>query len=73
MIIPYQSLAAETLQAIIEEFILREGTDYGDQEFSLAEKIAAVREQLNNGSILLVYSELHQNVNLIPANQFKQR
>jgi hypothetical protein len=38
MIIPYHSLDAATLQAIIEAFVLQEGTEYGVSEISLAQK-----------------------------------
>ncbi|MVD31212.1 YheU family protein, partial [Vibrio cholerae] len=30
MIIPWQEIAPETLDNLIREFVLREGTDYGD-------------------------------------------
>ena len=72
MIIPHQSLASETLDSIIEAFILREGTDYGSEEVSLAEKIAQVKIQLEQKSVVLVYSELHETVNILPFDQFQQ-
>ena len=34
--IPYQRLSAEALDAILEDFVCREGTDYGDYDVSLA-------------------------------------
>ena len=49
MEIPYQKLAPDTLRAVIEEYVTRESTDYGDIEFSFDEKIAAVQLQLENG------------------------
>ncbi len=39
MIIPWQELPAETLQSVIESFVLQEGTDYGEQERTLNEKV----------------------------------
>ena len=33
MIIPWQQLPAATLDSLIESFVLREGTDYGEQTF----------------------------------------
>ena len=39
MEIPPSKLPPATLNAIIEEFISREGTDYGTREYSLAEKV----------------------------------
>jgi len=72
MIIPYQSLPEETLMAVIEAFVLQEGTEYGADDVSLAEKIAAVKQQLINKTAILVFSDLHQTVNILPADQFQQ-
>ncbi|NKI75645.1 YheU family protein [Dickeya sp. CFBP 2040] len=69
MIIPWQELAAETLQNLIESFILREGTDYGEQECTLEDKVAEVRQQLEQGEVVLVWSELHETVNIMPRRQ----
>lgn len=65
MLIPHTSLDPEVLTNIIESVVLREGTDYGDQELSLAEKVALVRTQLENGEALIEYSEEHESVNII--------
>ncbi|ABP62437.1 YheU family protein [Enterobacter sp. 638] len=71
MMIPWQDLAPETLDSLIESFVLREGTDYGEHERSLEQKVADVKRQLQNGEILLVWSELHETVNIMPRNQFR--
>lgn len=55
MEIPYQKLAPTVLRAIIEEFVTREGTDYGTNDFSLDSKVAQVTRQLCEGSIYLSY------------------
>ncbi|MCI4184900.1 YheU family protein [Dickeya dianthicola] len=68
MIIPWQELAQETLQNLIESFVLREGTDYGEQERTLEEKVADIRRQLAQGDVVLVWSELHETVNIMPRN-----
>lgn len=68
MIIPHQELAPDTLYSIIESFVLREGTDYGLEEMSLVEKVAQVREQLDAGIAVLVYSELHESVDILPKD-----
>lgn len=70
MIIPLEQLSTETLSAIIENFVLREGTEYGSEDVSLNDKITQVHQQLKQGSALLVYSELHETVNILPADQF---
>ena len=72
MIIPVNSLPAPTLNNIIESFILREGTDYGREDFSFEDKKEDVKKQLMMGTAVLVYSELHETVNIMPAEQFQR-
>ncbi len=64
MIIPWQELEEDTLTNIIESFVLREGTDYGLVEKTLSEKVADVKIQLQQGEIVIVWSELHETINL---------
>lgn len=71
MIIPWQELSTETLDNLIESFVLREGTDYGMQEQTLEQKVADVKKQLVSGEAVLVWSELHESVNIMPAAQFR--
>lgn len=71
MIIPWQELDATTLENLIEAFVLREGTDYGEQERSLAQKVADVRRQLARDEVVLVWSELHESVNIMPKREFR--
>ncbi|EKE81535.1 YheU family protein [Idiomarina xiamenensis] len=69
MIIPWQEVNADTLDALIEQFVLREGTDYGEQEVSLQRKVEDVKAQLQRGDVVLVWSELHESVNIMPRDQ----
>ncbi|HEK0314069.1 TPA: YheU family protein [Proteus mirabilis] len=71
MIIPWQELSTETLDNLIESFVLREGTDYGMQEKTLEQKVADVKKQLVSGEAVLMWSELHESVNIMPAAQFR--
>lgn len=71
MIIPFTDLNADTLDNLIEQFVLREGTEYGSQDISLAEKVIQVKQQLKTGEALIVYSELHESVNIVPASQLR--
>ena len=68
MIIPWQDLSPETLDNLIESFVLREGTDYGEHERSLEQKVNDVKRQLKSGDVVLVWSELHETVNIMPRN-----
>lgn len=71
MIIPWQDLDPDTLTNIIESFILREGTDYGFIEKELSEKVADIKEQLQKGLIVIVWSELHESINLKSVTELK--
>jgi uncharacterized protein YheU (UPF0270 family) len=65
MIIPYEQIPAETLDSIIEAFVLREGTDYGDMEYTLEQKVEQVKQQLAAGEAVIEYSEEHESVTII--------
>ena len=73
MLIPYQSLDSETLNNLIESFILREGTDYGEAEISLKDKSLKVLQQIESGDVLIIYSELSESVTLIHKQQFNEQ
>ncbi|WP_319535642.1 YheU family protein [uncultured Vibrio sp.] len=64
MVIPWQDIAPETLENLIREFVLREGTDYGTVEISLQDKIDQVKMQLEKGEAVIVFSELHETVDI---------
>ncbi len=53
--IPPQRLDPETLGALLEEFASRDGTDYGEREHTLEEKTVALRSQLLNRELALLY------------------
>ena len=67
MIIPFQELSADALQGLIEEFINREGTDYGEIEFSLASKVAQVQQQLHAKDVVIMYDPAMESVNMMSA------
>ena len=65
MIIPVDAVDSDTLQSLVESFVLREGTDYGEVEVSLQDKVDDVIEQLRNGDVVIEYSEEHESVTII--------
>ena len=70
--IPSQRLPSATLNAVIEEYILREGTDYGVQEVSLQSKIQQVEGQLARGDVLITYDPATETCTLLTRYQFRQ-
>jgi len=65
MIIPYQQISSDALQNLIEEFITREGTDYGETEFSLEQKVKQVERQLARGDIVIVFDAASESVSIL--------
>jgi uncharacterized protein YheU (UPF0270 family) len=55
MQIPHDQLSPEALRGLIEEFVTRDGTDYGTTEASLTSKVATVERQLRTGEAVIVY------------------
>ena len=53
--IPYQRLSPEALDAVIEEFVTREGTDYGEYDYSLDDKKQHILKQLQSGKATLLF------------------
>ena len=63
--IPWQSLSDDALMGVIQEYVTREGTDYGTQEYSLEEKCAAVRDQLRRGEAVITWNEGEQTCSIV--------
>jgi uncharacterized protein YheU (UPF0270 family) len=71
MIIPHEQLSSDTLQGLIEEFITREGTDYGHEEVSLDTKVAQVLRQLQRGDVVIVFDPSSESVSLLTQRDAK--
>ncbi len=72
MIIPHKQLSSDALQGLLQEYIQREGTDYGDEEASQASKLAQLRLQLDRGEIVVVLDPALESVNLLPKREAEQ-
>lgn len=65
VVVPYADLAPELLHAVVESYVLREGTDYGEKEFSLEDKVAHVVKQLKRGDAQIVFDPETETVSII--------
>lgn len=63
--IPPALLSTEILRSVVEEFVTREGTDYGIHEYSLDEKVLQVLEQLKKGEAVIQFDQRTESVNII--------
>lgn len=69
MNIPYDQLDENTLNSLIEEFVTRSGTDYGEDEVTLNEKIEHVMEQLRRNKAHITFDEESKTCNIVPKPQ----
>ena len=72
MIIQYNKLSPEALQAFIEEFVTRDGTDTGYEKKSLENDVAMVKRQLKRGDVLIVYDQNIKTSNIVPKDHLKE-
>ena len=63
--VPWHELSAEALRGVVESFVLREGTDYGEQERTLDSKIAAVMHQLERGEVQIAFDPDSESVTIV--------
>jgi uncharacterized protein YheU (UPF0270 family) len=66
--IPYDQLNSETLNGVIEEFVTRDGTDYGEIEVSLDTKISQVLGQLKSGKVVIVFDQRTETCNILKSD-----
>lgn len=71
--IPPERLADQILTALIEDFVTREGTDYGFNEVELATKVSQVRKQIDRGLVVIVFDEESESCNLLARQEYEAR
>jgi uncharacterized protein YheU (UPF0270 family) len=65
VVVPHGELAPELLRAVIESFVLREGTDYGEREIALQDKVARVITQLQRGEAQILFDPDTDSVSIV--------
>jgi uncharacterized protein YheU (UPF0270 family) len=66
--IPVNKLSPEALQGVINEFISRDGTDYGEMEISPETNFRHVKDKLETGSAVLIFDDETETTNILLAN-----
>jgi uncharacterized protein YheU (UPF0270 family) len=69
VIVPYRELSPETLRAVVESFVLREGTDYGAQELTLEQKVSRLMLQLDRAEAQILFDPNTQSVTFVPSQR----
>jgi uncharacterized protein YheU (UPF0270 family) len=69
VVIPHRTLSESALRAVIEEFVTREGTDYGLYEHTLAQKHDAIARKLEAGEVFIVFDGTTESVSVLTREE----
>ncbi|MBK6508216.1 MAG: YheU family protein [Haliea sp.] len=72
VLVPAQRLQGDVLQALLEEYASRDGTDYGERECTLEEKVAQLLRQLHTDELQILYDVDSEQWDLLPRAQAEQ-
>jgi uncharacterized protein YheU (UPF0270 family) len=64
--IPLEQLSAEALLGVIDDYVLREGTEYGATEVPLEKKREQILAQLRAGAAVLVFDATTETCTIMP-------
>ncbi|MFO7325499.1 MAG: YheU family protein [Pseudomonadota bacterium] len=65
--IPAALLSPEALTGVLEDVVLREGTDYGEVERTFAEKVAQLRRAVDRGEARILFDPDSGTVTILPV------
>ncbi|HEV7607858.1 MAG TPA: YheU family protein [Steroidobacteraceae bacterium] len=65
IVVPHNELSPDALRGVIESFVLREGTDYGERDVAFDTKIAQVRRQLDDGEAEIVFDPDSESIQIL--------
>jgi uncharacterized protein YheU (UPF0270 family) len=67
--VPPGRLAQDVLRALYEDYVTRDGTDYGERELALEEKVQRLAAQVAAGKVLLLYECESEQWDLVGADE----
>lgn len=70
--IPWDALAPETLNALVEEFVTRDGTDYGEQEVALERKVLQVINGIKRKEFVILFDSEQESAHIVTRQQLAQ-
>ena len=65
IVVPYTELSSDALTGVIESFVLREGTDYGERDVPFETKVLQVRRQLKRREADIVFDPNTESVSIV--------
>jgi uncharacterized protein YheU (UPF0270 family) len=65
IVVPHTELSADALEGVIQSFVLREGTDYGERDVTFDTKVMQVRRQLERREAEIVYDQNTESIDIV--------
>lgn len=65
-------LSPGALRGLVEEYVTREGTDYGHGDWSLEDKVAQVFRQLEQGEARIVFDLEQESASIVTTPELAQ-
>lgn len=62
--IPWELLSQDALTGVLEAFVLREGTDYGEVELGFGDKVARLRAAVEGGEARIVFDPVTESITI---------
>jgi uncharacterized protein YheU (UPF0270 family) len=69
--VPHAALSADALDGLVDEFITREGTDYGPREHTFDEKRASVLRLIKAGTVVIVFDPESESTTLVRKDDLR--
>ena len=69
--VPFEELKPETLRSLAEEFVTRDGTDYGQTEKSLDQKVEGLMRQLHSGEARICFEAKTGSIHIVARQSFR--
>jgi hypothetical protein len=66
-------LSPDALRGLVEEYVSREGTDYGHSDWSLEDKVNQVLRQLERGEARIVFDLELESASIVPRDEINFR
>jgi uncharacterized protein YheU (UPF0270 family) len=70
--VPLSSLSRQALEAIAQDFCTRDGTDYGEVELTLPQRVAMLMGQLECGEAHILFEATTQTLRIVTSDELQK-
>ena len=70
--IPFAELEEDVLEALLQEIVTRNGTDYGEVEISQDQQVRQIRHLLETNQVVLYWNSQIQSASILSIEEFSR-